>query len=57
MIAGQSAFCILSTIPIKHPHLELQMNQRLVTAIAIEDQDRLHPHIMQCSLQPIARER
>src|SRR5882724_2146144 len=32
-------------------------DQRLVTAIAVEDQDRLHTLTMQCSLQAIAWER
>jgi hypothetical protein len=55
MIAGQSTFSIVSTILIKHPHSELQVNQRPVTAIAVEDQDRLHTRTMQCDLQAIAR--
>jgi len=29
----------------------------LVTAIAVEDQDRLHARTMQCGLQPIRRKR
>jgi hypothetical protein len=31
------------------------VNERLVTAIAFEDQDRLHTRTMQCNLQAIAR--
>jgi len=31
------------------------VNERLVTAIAVEDQDRLPTRTMQCSLQAIAR--
>src|SRR6202030_4712648 len=31
--------------------LRLQVNQRLVTAIPVEDQNRLHTRTMQCSLQ------
>src|ERR1700722_785966 len=55
MIAGQSAFCIVSTILIKHPHQELRVNERLVTGLAVEDQDRWGTRTLQGSLQGIAR--
>src|ERR1700690_355056 len=37
--------------------LRLQVNQRLVTAITVEDQNHPHTRTMQCSLQAIAWER
>jgi hypothetical protein len=45
MIPGQSALCIVLPILTKHPHLRLQVNQRLVTPIAVQDQNSLHTEL------------